>query len=79
MIKILFFSCNSSYLEETSKIKKFDSITAGYKHEKMVIVTEWEEFGSKGELSDILTSFDQEIDNSSVHKGKQMYFLIYFI
>lgn len=69
---VIGYGCNSSYLEETSKIKKFDSITAGYKHEKMVIVTEWEEFGSKGELSDILTSFDQEIDNSSVHKGKQI-------
>lgn len=66
------FSCNSSYLEETCKIKKFDAKTAGYKYDNMVIVTEWEEFGSKGELSDILTSFDHEIDNASVHKGKQM-------
>lgn len=67
------FRCNSSYLEETAKITKFDAKTANYKHENMVIVTEWEEFGSKGELADILTSFDKEIDDSSVHQGKQMY------
>jgi len=38
----------------------------------MVIVTEWEEFGAKGELTDILTPFDNEIDEASVHRGKQI-------
>ncbi|VDN22657.1 unnamed protein product [Gongylonema pulchrum] len=54
------------------KIKKFDAQAAGYKFDKMVVVTEWEEFGAKGELSSVLTEFDQEIDEASVHKGKQM-------
>ncbi|VDN01254.1 unnamed protein product [Thelazia callipaeda] len=69
---VIGYGCNASYLEDTAKIKKFNAATAGYKFDKMVVVTEWEEFGEKGELVDILTRFDQEIDESSVHKGKQM-------
>uniref|UniRef100_A0A915D2V8 Phosphotransferase n=1 Tax=Ditylenchus dipsaci TaxID=166011 RepID=A0A915D2V8_9BILA len=69
---VIGYGCNSSYLEETAKIKKFDAKAAGYKHKQMVIVTEWEEFGSKGELADVLTPFDKEVDDASVHKGKQM-------
>lgn len=38
----------------------------------MVIDTEWEEFGARGELDSVRTEFDLEIDESSVHKGKQM-------
>lgn len=68
---VIGYGCNSSYLESVSNIKKFDAKSANYKHEKMVVVTEWEEFGSKGELSDILTQFDHEIDQASVHKGGQ--------
>lgn len=40
------FRCNSSYLEDTAKVKKFNAAARNYKHEKMVVVTEWEEFGS---------------------------------
>lgn len=69
---VIGYGCNSSYLEETANIKKFDAKAAGYHHKQMVIVTEWEEFGSKGELSDVLTPFDKEIDDASVHKGKQI-------
>lgn len=69
---VIGYGCNSSYLEKTTKIKKFNANTGHYPHEKMVVVTEWEEFGSKGELNDILTSFDKEIDEASVHRGKQM-------
>ncbi|TMS38526.1 hypothetical protein L596_005232 [Steinernema carpocapsae] len=69
---VIGYGCNSSYLEDTEKIKKFDAKKYGYSHKKMVVVTEWEEFGAKGELDDILTSFDKEIDEASVHKGKQM-------
>jgi len=29
------------------KIKKFNAKSANYPHQKMVIVTEWEEFGAK--------------------------------
>ncbi|KAK6022574.1 Hexokinase, partial [Ostertagia ostertagi] len=36
--------CNSSYLEKTSRITKFDAKAKGYKHPNMVVVTEWEEF-----------------------------------
>ena len=38
----------------------------------MVVVTEWEEFGAKGELASILTPFDKDLDLHSVHVGKQM-------
>ncbi|KAI1732703.1 hexokinase domain-containing protein [Ditylenchus destructor] len=69
---VIGYGCNSSYLEDTDKIKKFDAKAAGYNHKKMVIVTEWEEFGAKGELADILTPFDKEIDDASVHRGKQI-------
>ncbi|KAL3081654.1 hypothetical protein niasHT_033065 [Heterodera trifolii] len=69
---VIGYGCNSSYLEEVDKIKKFDAKGANYKHDKMVIVTEWEEFGKKGELADVLTSFDHEIDQASVHRGKQI-------
>uniref|UniRef100_A0AC34QTY9 Phosphotransferase n=1 Tax=Panagrolaimus sp. JU765 TaxID=591449 RepID=A0AC34QTY9_9BILA len=69
---VIGYGCNSSYLENTAKIKKFNAKTGHYPHEKMVVVTEWEEFGSKGELNDILTSFDKEIDEASVHRGKQI-------
>ncbi|VDM13408.1 unnamed protein product [Wuchereria bancrofti] len=64
--------CNSSYLEDTAKIKKFNAAASGYKFDKMVVVTEWEEFGEKGELAAVLTQFDRDIDEVSVHKGKQM-------
>lgn len=44
---VIGYGCNSSYLEEINNIKKFDAKGANYKHDKMVIVTEWEEFGKK--------------------------------
>lgn len=69
---VIGYGCNSSYLEDTSKITKFDAKAAGYNHEKMAIVTEWEEYGKNGELNDVLTPFDREVDEASVHKGKQM-------
>lgn len=69
---VIGYGCNSSYLEETARIKKFDAKAAGYKHEKMIVVTEWEEFGDNGELAGVLTQFDREVDDASVHKGKQM-------
>uniref|UniRef100_A0A914ZM13 Phosphotransferase n=2 Tax=Parascaris univalens TaxID=6257 RepID=A0A914ZM13_PARUN len=69
---VIGYGCNSSYLEDTAKVKKFNAAARNYKHEKMVVVTEWEEFGSHGKLSHILTQFDHEIDDASVHKGKQI-------
>ncbi|VDP21268.1 unnamed protein product [Onchocerca flexuosa] len=69
---VIGYGCNSSYLENTARIKKFNAAAAGYKFDKMVVVTEWEEFGEKGELTKILTQFDRDIDEVSVHKGKQM-------
>uniref|UniRef100_A0AC35FT82 Phosphotransferase n=1 Tax=Panagrolaimus sp. PS1159 TaxID=55785 RepID=A0AC35FT82_9BILA len=69
---VIGYGCNSSYLEETKNIEKFNPKTGNYPHEKMIVVTEWEEFGSKNELDDILTQFDKEIDEASVHKGKQI-------
>lgn len=69
---VIGYGCNSSYLEETKNITKFNAKEAGYNHEKMVVVTEWEEFGNNGELDDILTVYDKEVDQASVHKGKQL-------
>uniref|UniRef100_A0A8R1XXB6 Phosphotransferase n=1 Tax=Onchocerca volvulus TaxID=6282 RepID=A0A8R1XXB6_ONCVO len=70
---VIGYGCNSSYLENTARIKKFNAAAAGYKFDKMVVVTEWEEFGGKvGELANILTQFDRDIDEVSVHKGKQI-------
>ncbi|CAB3409057.1 unnamed protein product [Caenorhabditis bovis] len=69
---VIGYGCNSSYLEKTANIAKFDAKALGYKHENMVVVTEWEEFGNNGELDHILTQFDREIDSASVHKGKQI-------
>ncbi|PAV84397.1 hypothetical protein WR25_20161 [Diploscapter pachys] len=69
---VIGYGCNSSYLEKTVNIKKFDAASRNYKHEHMVVVTEWEEFGSKGELDHLLTDFDRAIDSQSVHKGKQI-------
>jgi hexokinase len=69
---VIGYGCNSAYLEDTQKIKKFDAKKNGYEHDKMVVVTEWEEFGANGELDDILTPFDKEVDEASVHKGKQI-------
>ncbi|MCP9265579.1 Phosphotransferase [Dirofilaria immitis] len=54
------------------KNQKFNAVAAGYNFDKMVVVTEWEEFGEKDELANILTQFDRDIDETSVHKGKQM-------
>uniref|UniRef100_A0A914X5J5 Phosphotransferase n=1 Tax=Plectus sambesii TaxID=2011161 RepID=A0A914X5J5_9BILA len=44
---VIGYGCNSSYLEETAKIKKFNASKADYNHKHMVIVTEWEEFGAQ--------------------------------
>ncbi|CAI5447998.1 unnamed protein product [Caenorhabditis angaria] len=69
---VIGYGCNSSYLEKTENITKFDAKSLGYPHDKMVVVTEWEEFGSQGELDEILTEFDRELDAASVHKRKQI-------
>ena len=66
------FSCNSSYVEKIERITKFDAKKANYTHPTMIVVTEWEEFGKKGELDSILTNFDKEIDAASVHQGGQV-------
>ncbi|KAL7078044.1 hypothetical protein ACQ4LE_002643 [Meloidogyne hapla] len=69
---VIGYGCNSAYFEDVKNIKKFDPIAYNYKYEKMVVVTEWEEFGRRGELIDILTEFDQQVDRDSVHIGKQV-------
>jgi hexokinase len=69
---VIGYGCNSSYLERTEKITKFNAKAAGYTHKKMVVVTVWEEFGNNKELDDVLTPFDREVDEASVHRGKQM-------
>ncbi|KRZ94025.1 Hexokinase [Trichinella sp. T8] len=66
------YGCNSAYLEKVSNIKKLDAAKYDYHHEYMVIDTEWEEFGRNGELDMIKTTYDKDIDQHSVHKGKQI-------
>lgn len=68
---VIGYGCNSSYLEDVANVKKFDAAKNNYPFPKIVIDTEWEEFGSHGELDGIKTKFDLEIDESSVHKGRQ--------
>ncbi|VDK88202.1 unnamed protein product, partial [Litomosoides sigmodontis] len=41
---VIGYGCNSSYLENTERIKKFNAAASGYKFDKMVVVTEWEEY-----------------------------------
>uniref|UniRef100_A0A5S6R2L2 Phosphotransferase n=1 Tax=Trichuris muris TaxID=70415 RepID=A0A5S6R2L2_TRIMR len=69
---VIGYGCNSAYLEEVSRIKKNDYAAAGYNFPKMIIDTEWEEFGRNGELDFIKTTYDREIDQQSVHKGRQI-------
>ncbi|KRY17881.1 Hexokinase [Trichinella patagoniensis] len=69
---VVGYGCNSAYLEKVSNIKKLDAAKYDYHHEYMVIDTEWEEFGRNGELDMIKTTYDKDIDQHSVHKGKQI-------
>nr|CAD2194567.1 unnamed protein product [Meloidogyne enterolobii] len=69
---VIGYGCNSAYLEDVKNIKKFDPEEFNYRHEKMVVVTEWEEFGRRKEMDDIMTEFDRELDAASVHVGKQV-------
>ncbi|VDN57753.1 unnamed protein product [Dracunculus medinensis] len=69
---VIGYGCNSSYLEDSKNIKKINLNAAGYKHDKMIVVTEWEEFGAKGELNCIFNKFDRQVDAASVHRGRQL-------
>lgn len=56
-------------------MKKLESETSVFrpKEEDSVIINmEWGAFGEKNELEPYLTEYDLELDNASLHPGKQM-------
>uniref|UniRef100_A0A158R513 Phosphotransferase n=1 Tax=Syphacia muris TaxID=451379 RepID=A0A158R513_9BILA len=70
---VIGYGCNSAYLEKAENVKTLDMKKVRYDEFKtMVMVTEWEEFGQNGEFETMLTEWDREVDEHSVHKGKQM-------
>lgn len=58
-------------MEQVANMKKFNATAHAYPHAQMIVDTEWEDFGNAGQLKDILTEFDREIDAASTHKGRQ--------
>ncbi|VDD84951.1 unnamed protein product [Enterobius vermicularis] len=70
---VIGYGCNSAYLEKAVNVKTLSMEKVHYDEFKtMVMVTEWEEFGQNGEFECMLTQWDREVDENSVHKGKQM-------
>uniref|UniRef100_A0A8C9TCI9 Hexokinase-2 n=1 Tax=Scleropages formosus TaxID=113540 RepID=A0A8C9TCI9_SCLFO len=60
--------CNVCYMEEMTNIE-----TAEGDEGHMCINTEWGGFGENGELDDIRTRFDREVDEGSLNVGKQTF------
>ncbi|KAK9509081.1 hypothetical protein O3M35_006479 [Rhynocoris fuscipes] len=67
---ILGTGTNACYVEKIENIPDFDG-----DHTKpyCIINTEWGAFGDNGELDDIRTSMDVEIDRNSINPGKQIF------
>lgn len=70
---------NAAYIEKIEACEFMKKLESGKpifrsKEEDSVIVNmEWGAFGEKGELEPYLTDFDLELDNASLHPGKQMW------
>ncbi|VDO07559.1 unnamed protein product [Rodentolepis nana] len=70
---------NAAYIEkiETCEfMKKLESEKPVYRpkeEDSVVINMEWGAFGEEGELETYLTEFDLELDNASLHPGKQVF------
>ncbi|XP_043912214.1 hexokinase-1 [Protopterus annectens] len=59
---------NACYMEELRHIDLVEGDEG-----RMCINTEWGAFGDDGELEDIRTEFDKEIDRGSLNPGKQLF------
>ncbi|KAM4037049.1 hexokinase-3 [Anomaloglossus baeobatrachus] len=59
---------NACYMEEMKNVELLDGDDG-----LMCINMEWGAFGDNGCLNDIITSFDQDVDNHSINPGKQRY------
>ncbi|XP_073507467.1 hexokinase-3 [Phyllobates terribilis] len=59
---------NACYMEEMKNVELLDGNDG-----LMCINMEWGAFGDNGCLNDIITSFDQDVDNHSINPGKQRY------
>ncbi|KAM3172992.1 hypothetical protein ACTXT7_013411 [Hymenolepis weldensis] len=70
---------NAAYIEKIEACEFMKKLESGKpifrsKEEDSVIVNmEWGAFGEKGELEPYLTDFDLELDNASLHPGKQIF------
>ncbi|MEE6479818.1 hypothetical protein FKM82_012383 [Ascaphus truei] len=59
---------NACYMEEMRNVELVDGDEG-----QMCINMEWGAFGDNGCLKDIMTSFDQDVDEFSINPGKQRY------
>ncbi|GCC39347.1 hypothetical protein chiPu_0022949, partial [Chiloscyllium punctatum] len=59
---------NACYMEEMQYIDMVEGDEG-----RMCINMEWGAFGDFGELDDIRTEFDREIDRGSINPGKQLF------
>lgn len=61
--------CNACYVEKVENVELFE----GDKSKPYVIInTEWGNFGANGDLDDVLTEYDRQVDEMSLNRGKQM-------
>lgn len=56
---------NSCFMEEARCVESLDDNEG-----RMCVNTEWGAFGDTGALADILTTYDEQVDAGSMHKGK---------
>ena len=64
--------CNACYVENVENAEVFN----GDRSKPYVIInTEWGNLGAKGELDDIFTEYDRQVDVESLNPGKQRYVL----
>uniref|UniRef100_A0A672ZGL3 Hexokinase-3 n=1 Tax=Sphaeramia orbicularis TaxID=375764 RepID=A0A672ZGL3_9TELE len=59
---------NVCYMEDVRNIEKRDADA-----QRMCINTEWGGLGDDGSLNDIITPYDAEVDQNSLHPGKQRF------
>ncbi|XP_069828792.1 hexokinase-3 isoform X2 [Dendropsophus ebraccatus] len=59
---------NACYMEEMKNVELLDGDDG-----QMCINMEWGAFGDNGCLTDITTTFDQDVDTNSINPGKQRY------
>ncbi|XP_014240900.1 hexokinase type 2 isoform X2 [Cimex lectularius] len=67
---ILGTGTNACYVEQVENVPGFESQPG---KPLVLINTEWGAFGENGELEFIRTSFDKEVDKTSINPGKQIH------